>query len=65
MHTTRRGEPLPINQALEQTEGQARPRPLGMDGHRVRNGDGFPRRFPNAGNPELSNIGGRRMVDRP
>jgi hypothetical protein len=36
-----------------------------MDGHRVCLRDGFPRRFPNAGDPELSNTLRRRMADRP
>ncbi len=30
---TKRGEPLPINQAHEQTQSQARSRTLDMDGH--------------------------------
>jgi hypothetical protein len=45
MHMTKRGEPLPINQA-EQAESQARARSLSMDGHRVRLRNGFPRWVP-------------------
>ena len=65
MHTTRRGEPLPINQALNRPRAK-----LGLDLSAwmaivfvcvtV-----FPRRVPNAGDPEFSNTRGRRMADRP
>lgn len=34
-------------------------------GHRVCLRDGFPRRFSNASDPELSNTRGRRVADRP
>ncbi len=65
MHTTKRGEPLPINQALNRPRAK-----LGLDLSAWMaivfvTRDGFPRRFPNAGDPELSNDGGRRMADRP
>ena len=62
---TKRGEPLPINQALKPAEGQTWPRPLSMDGDRIRHGNGFPRRVPNAGDRELSDDGGRSLAHRP
>ena len=49
----------------EQTESQVRPRPLSMDGDRLRDGNGFPRWVPHAGNRQLSHDGGRSMACRP
>lgn len=64
MHATKRGEPLPINQALNRPRAK-----LGLDLSAwmaiVFVCVTVPRWFPNAGNSELSNTRGRRMADRP
>ena len=65
MHTTKRGEPLPINQALNRPRAK-----LGLDLSAWMVivfvcGNGFPRWVPNAGDPQLSNARRRRMAHRP
>jgi hypothetical protein len=59
------GRTVTYKSGVEQAPSQARTRPFGMDGDRIRLRNGFPRRVPNAGNPKLSNTRRRRMADRP
>jgi len=51
--------------SAESTKGQTWPRPLSMDGDRIRHGNGFPRWVPNAGDCQLSHIGRWRVAHRP
>ena len=62
---TKRGEPLPINQALNRSESQARPRPYSMDGDRIRLRNGFPRWVSPAGDLQLPDAAVLRVAHRP
>src|SRR5271170_5067411 len=59
------GRAVTNQSSAEQTKGQARPRPLSMDGDRIRHGNGFPRRVPNDCHFQFPDDGGRCMAHRP
>ena len=63
---TKRGEPLPINQALNRPRAKLGSRPHSMDGDRIRLRNGFPRWVPHRGDdrPFPSLAGGAWLIVR-
>lgn len=59
------GRTVTNQSGVEPAKGQVGPRPLSVDGDRIRHGNGFPRGVPDAGDLELSNDGGRSLAHRP
>ena len=62
---TKRGEPLPINQALNRPRAKLGLDLISMDGDRIRLRNGFPRWVPRRGADRFPVAGHRRVARRP